>query len=584
MTRRINYGHLDVEELGSVYESLLDYTPVIGGENRALKFDLAFGTERKSTGSYYTRPELVHELIKSALEPVMEDRLSAARTQQEKEQALLALKVCDPAAGSGHFLLAAARRIGRELARVRTGEEQPTPTQFRRAVRDVIQRCIYGVDLNPLAVDLCKVALWLEGHNRDLPLTFLDHRIRWGNSLVGLDTLDRLKEGIPDDAFKPVTGDDKAVASKVRAANKLQRKAWEAGQTSLLSNLSDRLENDLKSFARQTRDIDAIAEAAPEDVDRKQAFYEKIRTDRNWLHDWTAANLWTAAFFYPLTDAGDPAIPTHERLMRYLEQPGAAHGQLMGWVNRLAKDYRFFHWPLEFPEVAEAGGFDVVLGNPPWERIKLQEQEFFATRDPDIAGAPNKAARERLIKGLKAKNPALEKEFGRAKHGAEAHSRFVRAGERFPLTAVGDVNTYALFAELSRRLLNAKGCAGILVPTGIATDDTTKAFFGSLMENQNLASLIGFENEAFIFPAVHHSFKFCALTMTGEREKIPAAKFVFLCRHFDHVEQVERHFELSHDDLTLLNPNTRTCPIFRTRADAELTKKIYRQTLRPHPR
>src|SRR5215212_1119106 len=151
--RRVNYGALDVEELGSVYESLLDYRPVIGAGGAS--FDLVTGTERKTTGSYYTRPELVQELIKSALVPVIEDRLKGA---VDKEQALLSITVCDPACGSGHFLLAAARRLGQELAKVRSGEEQPGPAQFRRAVRDVIAHCIYGVDLNPLAVDLCKLA------------------------------------------------------------------------------------------------------------------------------------------------------------------------------------------------------------------------------------------------------------------------------------------------------------------------------------------------------------------------------------------------------------------------------------------
>jgi len=149
VTRRINYAYLDVEELGSVYESLLDFYPFIKTENGNLKFELNLGSERKSTGSYYTRSELVQELIKSALDPVIEERIKAANSQADKIKALLALKVCDISVGSGHFLLAAARRIGKELAKVRTGEEQPTPVQLRQAVREVIQHCIYGVDLNP---------------------------------------------------------------------------------------------------------------------------------------------------------------------------------------------------------------------------------------------------------------------------------------------------------------------------------------------------------------------------------------------------------------------------------------------------
>jgi hypothetical protein len=222
--RRVNYGGLDVEELGSIYEALLDYRPQVSREP-SWGFALAAGSQRKETGSYYTPPELVRELIESALVPVMEARRDAAKTKDEKERALLSLTICDPAAGSGHFLLAAARRVGRELAIVRSGEAEPAPETYRAAVRDVIRHCLYAVDKNPLAVDLCKVALWIEGHAPGLPLSFLDHRVRCGDSLVGVFDLDALKAGIPDAAFKPLTGDDKAVCAELRKRNKRERDA-----------------------------------------------------------------------------------------------------------------------------------------------------------------------------------------------------------------------------------------------------------------------------------------------------------------------------------------------------------------------
>lgn len=578
VTRRINYAHLDVEELGSVYESLLDFHPFIEEKQGKLSFELRTGTERKSTGSYYTRPELVQELIKSALIPVIEERLEKANTKEEKEKALLNLKVCDPAAGSGHFLLAAARAIGKELARTRTGEDQFGPSEFRLAVRDVIQHCIYGVDLNELAVDLCKVALWLEGHNRDMPLTFLDHRIKHGNSLIGLDTLDRLKDGIPDDAFKPVTGDDKDVAKKVRASNREQRKAWEAGQISLGDDLAANLVEDLHSFAKQNKAIDDISEMTPEDYHNKEAQYDKVRSNRRWLEDYNAANLWTAAFFYPLVDQQDPAIPMHERLINDLRHPGSAHGQLIGKCNALGSVQRFFHWPLEFPEVAETGGFDAVLGNPPWARIKLQEQEFFATRDPEIAAAPNKAARTKLIRKLGKVNPSLAKEFEQAKHDAEATSRFVRASRRFPLSAVGDVNTFLLFAELGAKLLDPGGRSGVIVPAGIATDSTGKGLLNHLVDKRRIVSITGFENEAFIFPSVHHSFKFCLLTIAGSSLSAQKPTFRFFIRHFKELSDEIRKFRLDSQEIKKLNPNTRTLPVFRTRVDAEITKRIYDTT------
>jgi hypothetical protein len=573
--RRINYAHLDVEELGSVYESLLDYHPIIQESEGSFKFELVFGTERKSTGSYYTRSELVQELIKSALVPVIEERLKNAKTPQEKEQALLSLKVCDTSTGSGHFLLAAARRIGRELAKVRSGEDEPTPSEFRLAVRDVIQHCIYGVDLNPLAVDLCKVSLWLEGHNRGYPLTFLDHRIKCGNSLIGLDKLERLKDGIPDDAFKPVTGDNKEVAKKIKARNRQERKDWETGIMKLPFDMEDKLVSDLRSFAERAQSIDAISEKLPEDVARKQEQYQKIRADESWWKDWTAANIWTAAFFYPLTKIDDPAIPTHDRLMRYIENPKAAHGQLVGKANALAAKQRFFHWPLEFPEIAKAGGFDVVLGNPPWERIKLQEQEFFATRDTEIANAPNKAVRTKLINQLVEKNPVLLKEFIEAKHDAESDSRFVREACRFPLTAVGDVNTYPLFAELSKNIISKSGRSGIITPTGIATDDSTKYFFQELIKNRRLASLYDFDNRNGIFPAVEKNIRFCLLTISNK----PVNK-VSLSSQLYSVELINNQFKkysLSVEEIVSLNPNTMNCPTFSTAVDAKIISSIHQR-------
>jgi hypothetical protein len=249
--------------------------------------------------------------------------------------------------------------------------------------------------------------------------------------------------------------------------------------------------------------------------------------------------------------------------------------QTLAEAQALAEENRFFHWPLEFPDVFAQGGFDVVLGNPPWERIKLQEEEFFAARDPQIATAPNKAARQKLIDALPKKNPALAQEFENAKHDAEATSKFVRASGRFPLTAIGDVNTYALFAEHARALLNANGRVGIILPTGIATDDTTKTFFGDLIAKQALASLYDFENREALFPGVHRSYKFCLLTLSGK--PTPRGDFSFFATRVEHLRDERRRFALTAEEIALINPNTRTMPVFRTRADAELTKSIYRR-------
>ena len=583
--QRINYSALDVEELGSVYESLLDFQPVFDPQEDGLKFDLRTGSERKSTGSYYTRPELVRELIQSALVPVMEDRLAEARKKagdeksKQKEaqiQAILAMSLCDPACGSGHFLLAAARRLGRELAKIKTGEEEPTPKEFHLAVREVISHCIYGVDLNPLAVDLCKLALWLEGHWTGKPLSFLDHRIKCGNSLIGVLDPQVLAEGIPDGAYTAVTGDVKSVASAFKKRNREERKQWERYINQ--GRFRFDAESDLHTFAAAAREVSAIQEDSPADVRRKAQRYGETRQGGNFNRDLNASHLWTAAFFAELKDESDQRVPINEELRRCLNEL-PINGRTLAYAFDLARECRFFHWRLEFPEVFEKGGFDVVVGNPPWERIKLQEEEHWID-DPYISGARNKAERTRRIDEYRQssspeKNARIRR-FEIAKHSQESFSRFVRHSERWPLTAVGDVNTYAIFAELGVLIVNPLGRLGLILPVNIATDDTTKLFFSHLAESRRLVRLIGFENEEFIFPAVHHAFKFCTLVIAGVASEQEIARFVFFCRSFDQVSDTERNFALTPEDFALLNPNTKTCPIFRTRADADLTKKIYR--------
>jgi len=469
--RRVNYAALDVEELGSVYESLLDHYPQIDTSGTLPRFDLVFGSERKSTGSYYTPAELVAELIRSALEPVIKERLasseqragssdgsdltdeekryvyqllsrpsglaerhgvgrtrvstdagiskggnvradiadsasggidtseyrgrlgetdnrgisavppqcarepagagdpsvvgSAAETGKQRsgstplghvrghrttddqtaaepfteeaflrlwrflplaarrsllaERALLSIKVVDPASGSGHFLLAAARRLGKELARIRTGEEEPAPERVREAIRDVVAHCIYGVDKNPLAVELCRVALWIEAHTPGKPLTFLDHRIRCGDSLVGVFDLEVLKQGIPDEAFKPASGDDRKLASSLKRQNREERR----GQRTLFAAFDAAAE--VHNLSAEALALDHIADDSPEAIREKKQHYNALQ--RKAQRDRTACDLWTAAFFQPKNGATpQAALITTDTLRRYMES-GTAHPQ-----------------------------------------------------------------------------------------------------------------------------------------------------------------------------------------------------------------------------------------------------------------
>lgn len=356
--RRVNYAALDVEELGSVYESLLDLRPVLQKSGGSLTFDLAEGTERRSTGSYYTPPELVKELVDHALVPVMRERLEHATTQDERERALLSLRVCDPACGSGHFLLAAARRIARELARVRSGEEEPPPGEFRKALREVIVHCLYGVDRNPMAVELCKVALWIEGHERGKPLTFLDHRILRGDSLVGLVDLKALRTGIPDEAFDRTNSDEKAVSKVLKAKNRRERQL-KADQTELP------FREELSNLAALLEEFKRIPDDSTRQVAEKAVRYAESRSrGSRWWADVTACHLWTAPFFMHLTSR--EGVPTTGVVRQAVGEFARVPVQMAHEAWELAETHRFFHWPLEFPDVFASGGFDVILSNPPF--------------------------------------------------------------------------------------------------------------------------------------------------------------------------------------------------------------------------
>jgi hypothetical protein len=534
--RRVNYAALDTEELGSVYESLLDYQPVIRangewqtamGEWRMARgkwrFVLAPGSERKSTGSYYTPSALVAELINSALEPVIQERLAAAErmanevgrmangemavrewrkvpkpiqerfihdvfprlsrsgsvgagdvdratgvsadagvpagravwddqpdapgsgldpgqhrrglgpalhggvhpvpapgewqpggtgdaaapeqpgepvsspgrpsaaggvtdrrqathqpraqppTEKElalawqstpssiryslfAEHALLSIKVLDPACGSGHFLLAAARRLGKELARVRTGEDEPPPERLREAIRDVVAHCIYGVDKNPLAVELCRVALWLESHAEGRPLTFLDHRIKCGDSLVGVLDLAALEAGIPDVAYRPLRADRCAVAAhaKKRNADERAHALFQYGYVT----------QSLNQVAASLRALDALPEGTLDQAHAKSAAYQRLTGSAEFTRLRLAADVWTAAFFQPYA-AERPALTT-EAVQMALARGVLDDPRQSSFAFQTAHERHFFHWPLEFADAFAAGGFNVVLGNPPF--------------------------------------------------------------------------------------------------------------------------------------------------------------------------------------------------------------------------
>ncbi len=593
---RVNYRDMDSEELGSVYESLLERVPQLTLNGTACQFSFigdaeegsTKGNARKLTGSYYTPDSLVQELIKSALEPVIARTLAA--NPQQPIEALLALTLCDPACGSGHFLLAAARRLAETLAQLRTSDSTPSEEVYRHALRDVVANCLYGVDKNPMAVELARTALWLEAYTPDRPLTFLDAHLRCGDALLGLLDEAILHDGIPDKAFNALSGDDKEVVKRIKKANRDALKAIAKEKAKGQAGWTRTLELGTGSEA-------ATFEALPDDtleaLEAKRAAHAATEASIARSQARLAADLFVAAFLLPKRADCEAQIPTSQDLWLVLNgsdpRPGVAAA-----AHRAAQEAQAFHWWQAFWQVKERGGFDLLLGNPPWERIKLQEEEFFATRSPLIAEAPHKAERNRRI-GLLAEGMllhtlcpeveaaqglapphgaerALYLAFLAARRSAEASSLFVHEGGRYPLTGVGDVNTYALFAETFAQLMREEGRAGFIVPTGIATDSSTKAFFAGLTQAGELASLYDMENRERLFPAVDSRIKFCLLTL-GRAE---AAEFVYFATQTHQLADPRRRFTLTPEEFGLINPNTLTCPVFRSERDAALTKKLYR--------
>lgn len=568
---RVNWRDMGPEELGSVYESLLELVPQITKDGRQFAFATGGetkGNARKTSGSYYTPDSLVQVLLDSALEPVIESTVAA--NPDKPVEALLQLSIVDPACGSGHFLLAAARRLAAHVAR-RQANGTPSAAEYRHALRQVIGHCIYGVDLNPMAVELCKVSLWMEAVEPGLPLTFLNSHIQHGNALLGT-TPELMAKGIPDAAWDPIEGDDKKVASALKKRNK----AGAGGQRSL--DLSPTpTANDAEVVVRAVAELEAASDADVDALAKKESRWDGILESVAYRHEKLVADAWCAAFVWPKqAGALAEAAPTNELWRQIRDGQGKPPALTLKTTQDLAEQNHFLHWHLAFPQVFSRGGFDVVLGNPPWERVKVQEQEFFASRSAAIADAPTAASRKKLIARLTDDDPRLWADWCAASRRAEGESQMIRQSGRYPLCGKGDVNTYMVFAEHNRSVLGPKGRAGFIVPTGIATDDTTKEYFSTLVTERQLARFYSFENEDFVFPGVHHAFKFALLAIARNGDA-RMADLVFFARSVSALADVSRHFTLRPEDFETVNPNTRTCPTFRSKRDAEINLTMYRR-------
>ena len=375
--KRINYLDLGVSEIGSIYESLLDFIPKVLNVEQEVDGEILpvnsfflnpVGAARKATGSYYTPPILVDQLVRSTLEIVVKEKMAKC---VDKEKGLLSIKVCDPACGSGAFLISACNYLGRELAKIRSKAIEPSDKEIKTAKRDVLQHCIYAVDLNPMAVELAKVSLWIDSSIEEMPLSFLDHHIKCGNSLIGTSPA-QINNGIPDTAFTCLKGDNKSIEKAVKKQNKL------AKQQTLMMEFSNE-KNLPQLWALKYKELSDEKELQADDVERKRQSYWQMQTSPEMLKGKLVADTWCSAFFWKLTKVAPP--PPTESILRIIQKDlggNLADVKTLEEIRKLSSELKYFHWFLEFPDVFEnESGFDCIIGNPPWDKIIADKRQFF---------------------------------------------------------------------------------------------------------------------------------------------------------------------------------------------------------------
>jgi len=586
--RPVDYRNLGAEELGGVYESLLELHPEIHTEAGDFRLMTAGGHERKTTGSYYTPAILIERVLDFSLDPLLDDAVRGP----EPERAILSLKVCDPAAGSGHFLIAAAHRIARRLAGVHAGEDEPPPDLVRHALRDVVTHCIYGVDMNPMAVELCKVSLWIETMQPGRPLSFLDHRILCGNSVVGAVPTS-VAGGVPNDVFKAIEGDDKKVVSALRRQNTAERAqkqadffpfavAEEAAQYISLGYRVSTLEN-----------MDEDSAAA---VREKAAIYARLQGSTDYRQARLVADAWCATFFWHKTRHGLPCL-TEQTFRTIQRNPDALPEHVRREVERLAAHHRVFHWHLAFPDVFTvpadgripdnattgwSGGFDLVFGNPPWDTLSPDKKEFFSAYDPEVR-VQDRDGQNQLVEAL-LEDEGIASAWRSHRRDLYSDVHFFKNSGRYRMYAPGnlgkgDFNVYRMFVETALSTVRSGGYAAQVVPENFYNGANAMAIRQATLEEYELRELLGFENtnEAW-FKGIHMGTKFAiyAAKRGGRTESFPAA---FNIRTTDQLAErtgsgmltipVNLVREFSPDALAVME--------FRNQLDIDIAEKMYAQ-------
>ena len=623
MRRYINYRDLSVQQLGSIYERLLEFELIRDTETGTVDVRPNIFA-RKNSGSYYTPDDLVLLILDETLEPLITDALDGFKAaiaaikkgdsedytlnqlhKADPAKAITRLRICDPAMGSGHFLVSLVDRLSNHtllaiaeaavLVKGATGiddYESPVSEEIRKiratirhnaqdkkwtvseeqlddpqlVKRMVLKRCVYGADKNPMAVELAKVSLWLHTFTVGAPLSFIDHHLAAGDSLFGLWVRDAI-----DKAGK---GGELLYIEELRVAER------QASFMQKIEALTDAEIAEAESSAAMWRDIEY--QTGP--FDSFVSFVHAL----DWLDlkgaDKALVSLWLdGRFGEPLPIARGRKAPEEgkakaEEVERFTEIWQAARD--------LITEERFLNWQITFPGVwknwasapdskgGRVGGFDAIVGNPPWDRIKLQQVEWFAARRPEIAKAQRASDRGKMIKALKANDDPLFADYEKADRRAADTLRMARKSGHYPLLSRGDINLYSLFVERAHALVKPGGMVGLLTPSGIASDLSASAFFRKVATGGHLKALYDFENKKVFFPDVHASFKFCVMVSSPERT-FEAADCAFYLHNIDELKNPDQAFPITAAGFAAVNPNTGTAPIFRTRRDMALTTAIY---------
>ena len=613
--RYINYRDLGVRQLGSIYERLLEHELVSEGDAVAVRPNIF---ARKGSGSYYTPDDLVGLIVEETIGPLVQARMDrfmeqagrvpgvghareravARLAEHDPAEAILALKVCDPAMGSGHFLVTlvdyvADRVIGAMAEAEAAMEGYVSPLAGRiQAIRErivanseernwaidrsrlddrhivrrmVLKRCVYGVDKNPMAVELAKVALWLHTFTVGAPLSFLDHHLRCGDSLFGAwarSGIDKATEyGSPLLLHGSVTEAERAALSMQTIEGLTDAEIAEAHRSA----------EEFAEVEKATAPLSAVLSL----VHALDWLEVKDREGKTALQ----------SFFGGLL--GDPIEIALGKAEVSMDRPESARfGELLHEARRLIADERFLNWQAAFPgvwsnwqSVELEGGFDAIIGNPPWDRMKLQQVEWFATRRREIAQQQRAADRKRMIAALERSGDPLAQDYAVASERATTAARMARRSGDYPLLSGGDTNLNSLFVERASTIAKPDGVIGLLVPSGIATEMASQEFFEGLLKKEAVRYVIDFfnkrENGDLFFPDVYYRFKFCVFIFSSGSRQFGSARFATFVRDVEHLKDENATFEISLEHIRIVNPNSRTTPVYRRKRDPELSVSIY---------